>query len=442
MDNNGSNNPNQPSPFPPAGDPLGAAPTPSQGAPLPDPMAMGGIPPADPSVTPTTPIEPAPSETWPAAPAAPGADLGQSGAALQPLDTNPFLQQSPTPPGMFEAPTASPVAPTDPSQLGMPAAPQAPADSAFPANPAQVPASQDPLNTAFTPSQGPAEPNPFNMPSSAPADPVGAAPTPAIPDFMNPNIPAQQPNPVADMATGTSLEQGSSETPNQALSSNTSFGQSTEAPNAAGTIDLSAVQSTDTQAPPAPGSAPMPATAPTGMPLPETGPNENAPTDLSHLIAGEGEHQAPGDIYTPPVAPDQNPSVSQPQTSAQTGADGAPPEKHLNITKVLLVAGIPILLIVAALSAYLILGIGKPATSPEPTPLPIQQTQAPLTNPPQQIADPSPVVLPSPTTSAVFEVPSSSSSATLPGSSPSPMSALEQLRSRSASPSPTSSTLP
>jgi hypothetical protein len=194
-------------------------------------------------------------------------------------------------------------------------------------------------------------------------------------------------------------------------------------------LDLSALQNNPT--PP-----PSEQTVQPGNPLPETGPTENAPTDLSHLIAGDeqstGGQQIPG-VYTPPVATDQNPATSPVQTPTSEGSE-PPPGKHLNLTKVLLVAGIPVILIVAALSAYLILGVGQ-AKPPTQTSLPVDQTktQAPLTNPPQQIVAPSPALIPEP---SLQVSPSPVASLT---ASPSPAASLSpamQAAQRKASPSP------
>lgn len=171
-------------------------------------------------------------------------------------------------------------------------------------------------------------------------------------------------------------------------------------------------------------------------PLPQV-PTENAPTDLSHLLAGE-EQGVQNGVYTPPIAKDQNPAVTSIQPQPTTEGDTPPPGKHLNLTKVLLVAGIPIILIVAALSAYLIMGVGKQAAPEDTTSLPVEQTtqtQAPLTNPPQQIVAPSPVSIPEPSAG----LPSSSSppaSATASASPAASLSPAMQAAQRQASPSP------
>lgn len=453
MDNNDPNKPNQNTPG-----------LPSQ--PTQNPWDLPAAPASDfntteitdPMSAPTAPPSPVAETPWPSSTNTADPTTGMTSQSPMPqaptenqpnqFASNPFMQPQsappPTDPSIFSAPTPPPSA--DLSQFGTPEAlpdnpmaiPPAP-ETAFPSVPAQSP-QQDPLNTAFSPIPNPNEANPFGPPSipegttpTAPIAPVqpnapSLNPTPT-PDFLNPSLQ----NPVADIAGGTGLP---SETPNPAPPQS----ENPQIPGSGqpGTLDLSSLQNNQ-PATPAEGVPSQPATS-----LPEMGPVENAPTDLSHLIAGDETTQQPGDIYNPPIAADHNPALNttQPQLPSE---DGAPPtEKHLNLTKVLLIAGIPIILIVAALSAYLILGIGKSSPSTDnQTSLPIERTapaQGSLTNPPQPISIPSsPAVVsqPSPTSSSA-SVSTATGSATLPGSSSSPTSALEKLRARqSTSPSPT-----
>lgn len=407
MDNNDPNNPNQnftegttpsiPAPLPDAPWPSSTSSTthPAMDTPIPQPPLA-----QNPTDTPSAPAEPTPNS----------------------LASSPFLgfqsiQPNFPPPGSTQPGSLEPTATKNPFQSVSPQVTQ-----------------QDPLNTAFAPN--PNEANPFSptealaastpiAPSETPMPPAHPIPTP---DFLNPagfQTPTQPQNPITDMAlgaTGNPSPEGANPNPAQP---------------SPGALDLSSLQANGLLPPE--GRPSQKATT-----LPEMGPVENAPTDLSHLIAGEETSPQPGDIYNPPVASDHNPALNstQPQTPSE---DGAPPSgKHLNLTKVLLVAGIPIILIVAALSLYLILGVGKssPQSTTNQTSLPVEQTtpeQAPLTNPPQQIVAPSPAVIPEPSEST-------SSGTTLPGASSSPTSALEQLKARqSASPSPkasSSTTLP
>lgn len=272
-----------------------------------------------------------------------------------------------------------------------------------PLQPPSIPLSEDPMSSAFPPTSdagapNPLEPQPPAMPETPSSTPITDQPAATDPTVL----------------------------PSEGGATSPSQGQQ-------GTLDLSALQS---GSPTAENQESQP-----GKPLPDIGPQENAPTDLSHLIAGDETQHQPGDVYTPPVTQDQNLGVNQVQTPTATDGTTPPPGKHLNLTKVLLVAGIPIILIVAALSAYLILGIGKPATfdTANQTSLPIEQTkqQAPLTNPPQQIIAPSPISLPQ----QQILPESSASGAVLPGVSSSPAASLSpamQAAQRKASPSPSS----
>lgn len=305
----------------------------------------------------------------------------------------------------------------------------------------------DPLNTAFS-SAGSLPENPFAQPqmpvSSAPASPWETASPAVSPDSSSPPVTGFVSTPPENPVL-SSEQPGDNKTPNativdQAIPNATSSG---------GTLDLSSLQNTQ-------GPETNPAqTQPPGQPNPEANqpqgnsPIENAPTDLSHLIADDESQttQPMGNVYTPPIAQDQSPGVGVPQTPQTEGGSAGPTEKHLNLTKVLLVAGIPIILIVAALSAYLILGIGRAAPE-EDTSLPVEQTQkeqAPLTNPPQQIVAPSPATIPQPSVTPVATedpFPNSSPPPIGPVATGSPTSAMEKLKARQASPSPTTSASP
>lgn len=128
---------------------------------------------------------------------------------------------------------------------------------------------------------------------------------------------------------------------------------------------------------------------PTGNPANPANPAnaaETAPTDLSHLISENPP--PPNDIYAPPISAPENLVVpNAPKTTPEAVTAG----KHFNLSKILIAFGVLVLLIVSGLSAYFILGIGKP--SPSPT-----SDQTPLTNPPKQIVSPSPVSSPRETT--------------------------------------------
>ena len=389
------------------------------------PAAAPPVSPTEPAALPQTPLPPSQpvvtSADVPTAPAAPAAET-----------SNPFL--NPQAGVNFSVPQTSfdqmqnsstSVTPVPNPNEGLP---------------------PDPLNTAFNPisslpenpfAQGQMSPGPD---ASLPAPPPG---TPGTPDFTNPDPPAGVttgfvPTQAAENSTLTTGKPGDS-TSNPPI-----IDQKTYPSTQPGTLDLSSLQNTagsdtselpQSQSPSQPGSD----TNPQG-----NSPVENAPTDLSHLIAGdEAGSQPMGNVYTPPVAADQPPGTAMPQTPSAEGGSAAPPEKHLNLTKVLLVAGIPIILIVAALSAYLILGVGKAAPEDE-TSLPVEQTnqdqQAPLTNPPQQIVAPSPATIPESATSNPTPTDTNIGSSPSPAASSSPTSAMEKLKARqSASPAASSS---
>ena len=373
----------------------------------------------------------------PQAPAAPGLTPSD-----QPTGFPPVGQELPNP--MAANPFLQPQ-----SAGGMPENPQSGSDlGQTPAAPAQsMPALESVMPAAPVPEQAPIESAPLEQASMSPTQvPAGNAfpplDTAGSTNSVQPQNPAIPEGPTAfpaEQPVGSVPQAPIPEMPSQTT-------PSPEMPGQQGTLDLSSLQSNSgSPENPLPAQPEQPVT-----PLPDMGPQENAPTDLSHLIAGDESHHQPGDVYAPTVAQDQNPAVSPVQSPTATDGSTPPPGKHLNLTKVLLVAGIPIILIVAALSAYLILGIGKPAApdTTNQTSLPVEQTkqQAPLTNPPQQIIAPSPVSIPEPQTQGVglTGTENSASGAALPkGSvSPSPAASLSpamQAALKKASPSPSSS---
>lgn len=165
--------------------------------------------------------------------------------------------------------------------------------------------------------------------------------------------------------------------------------------------------------------------------------NDTAPTDLSHLI-GDSPQAPTNDIYNPPVASPENLVVPSAQPAPTNGAESLNSGgKHINLSKILIIVGVLVLLIVAGLSAYFILGIGK--NTPAPSSQPAQEQPA-LTNPPKQVSNPSPVPSPSEsvaTSSGSFGALSSAS----PSATPKGNSALDLLKSRQ-SPSPKATASP
>lgn len=403
MDNNNPQDPNSNNPFAPQNPTPPATGNPP--IPLPtDPIAtFQTTPPAanpwDQSMSSgssniSAPAQETPQAPWPSSSAsmpepaavAPSLDPTLPSQSIPaPAETNPFLQpQAPLPDPLGQPPADTP-------PLSMPEAPTLTTPQG------QLP--QDPLNTAFNPAEAAPAANPFAQPQAPEATPMG--PVPEAPSVSTPPSTNDQNQ---DMPTSSST----------------------------GPLDLSTLQANPVNPMPM-GSTEQPGNPPASAnPLPEVGPTENAPTDLSHLIAGDEQNPSPG-VYNPPIATDQNPYLNSTPAQTQPGEGVPPPGKHLNLTKILLVAGIPIILIVAALSAYLILGIGKPASKTNQTSLPIEQ-QAPLTNPPQQIVAPSPVTVPNPNM-----IPNPSIAPVIASPSAAPVSALEQLKARqqSATSSPT-----
>lgn len=187
------------------------------------------------------------------------------------------------------------------------------------------------------------------------------------------------------------------------------------------------------------------------IPTPQA-PQENVPTDLSHLI-GSTDAPPPPDFSVPqtalgaggmpPIPPTDNSipaSAKEPQT---LDAHGGNSDKHMNLSVVLIVVGIAILLLVTGLSAFFFFGPGKASNSTKNTEKSVPATetsnQAPLTNPPKSIvpAEPSPNIQLTATGSGTLPVASQT-----PASS-SGTSALDLLRAKqSPSPSPKASGSP
>lgn len=394
---------------------------------------------------PQQPAAPAPAESpW-------GAPISSPSVATSDVPTAPQASVESVTPVTPSVDSANPfLQPNAGTSFTMPQAPLPEPDAANPLQPSApnpfASTTPDPLNTAFSqPGTVPAE-NPFGIPQSADAVINDAAPAAPNPWDLPPVEPAGVPGAAASVPV-TSEQSQPTPTPENPVSNmgqpqpagtNEGYqgaGQSIPNNPQTGPLDLSALTNSQALTPPPAEQSTQP-----GNPLPEGLPTENAPTDLSHLIAGEepGNPAQISGIYTPPVAADQNPVISPVQTPTSEG-ETPPPGKHLNLTKVLLVAGIPIILIVAALSAYLILGVGQPAPA-ENTSLPVEQIQGPLTNPPQQIVAPPPQVLPEPT-ALLPQASILPAAGTL--SSPSPAASLSpamQAAQRAAqSPSPSSS---
>lgn len=122
---------------------------------------------------------------------------------------------------------------------------------------------------------------------------------------------------------------------------------------------------------------------------------ETAPTDLSHLI-GDTNHNGTdqqNDVYTPPMSQPENLVMPSSATAAPESISTA--NHQFNLSRLLIIAGVVLVLIVSGLSAYFILGVGRSAPQPASVPA---QAESSLTNPPKPIA--TPTIQPAPATSS------------------------------------------
>lgn len=263
-------------------------------------------------------------------------------------------------------------------------------------------------------------PSDNNSSSSWPSSPMDGANTPQSPTPTNPLAGPAPTNPLSDNFTANTI----SPTQDTGISPQTISASPQESAWPAAVPAAQSQNPTPTFTPPAPTepsahadlaaalNAPVPGSpAPTLSPLP---PTEPAPTDLSQLT-GNNEQPPPPEIYTPPVS-NQDTLVVQNQPQAIPESMKTP-ESHSSLPKFLIFGGVVVVLLVAAVSAYFILGIGKQSSTPQST------TQ------PAPTAEPS-VVIPSASPGNFGDL--NGSSAT---SSSKPKSAIDLLRERQ-SPSP------
>lgn len=159
-------------------------------------------------------------------------------------------------------------------------------------------------------------------------------------------------------------------------------------------------------------------------PQPGNGVFEPAPTDLSHL-AGENT-QPPPEIYSPSIAPVENPMVTGSQTPASVIPEVITTDQTPHgIPKLVLIGGIILILLVTAGSAYFILNIGRSQPSQTST----KSTKT--TSETQKQATPTPK-----SESGSSEEGFGSLNGPTSSPSSSPKSALDRLKERQKSPSP------
>lgn len=326
-----------------------------------------------------------------------------------------------------QTPAAPSVAPTDPSINQPVTNPVMPTNDFTaeqplnPLNPSPPTASDPAIQTPFVPDQP-------TQPLTSSFDPVPTQPGSINPDQATPQgIPAFQSltenNPARAYPTPASLDSfmSQSATPNPGLGPNPQIPQQSVAPQNSNPIPQDTLVgsiNTDTLNPQN--------LANFQNPLANLQ-TEAAPTDLSHLTAENGQPPPP-EIYSPPIAPQDNLVVPVTTPSAESINVNS---THNKLSKLLVIGGVIIVLLVSAASAYFFLGFGK---KPAETNTPASQN---LTN---TAGSPAPTIEPvvEPVQSPATE---SGSFSTLNGgaSSPSasPKSAGDKLRQKKASPSPT-----
>lgn len=242
----------------------------------------------------------------------------------------------------------------------------------------------------------PPEVPPQSMPQSSSPYDIPVAPTPPsppnlppIPDLTPPWAPPQSTNPTAEPFSNPTptpwnptppLDQpasGQSE-PNVSPLDNP-WNAPIQPPPFAGGVPQN--PQTYPSEPSLPSSPPQSAWEP-NQPTPEptsAAPTESIPTDLSHLISNDSQLENP-----------QNPApetlVVPPASNAVPDVPTLPLDSHKGIPKWLIGVGVGLLIIVAAASAYFILGFGQ--TPKTTTSIPAQTTNTSQVKPPAPVATP------------------------------------------------------
>lgn len=342
---------------------------------------------------------------------------------------NPF--QAPNTPTPDPIPNTPSNAPTDPLSFSDPGL-NSPIPRSAPVWPSQDPVTQDPVTPpTFQPDPNPApalDPIQTNNPIPAP-DPISSLPTPnptlswqppvieTSPDVnVSPTwptvsndqptaIPTPAPAPVPAPPPANPFSYTPTATP--------TFESATSNQNTGGTQETTSIppwnsQTTETTPPLSIDSTP---------PSPQIPVNDQAPTDLSHLITNsppENTQQAPETLIVPSSANPETPNI--------------PSAVPKGFPKWIIGVGVGLLIIVAALSAYFILGIGQ---TPQTASLPAVQA------PQNEIKPAAPVPTPPKSqTAPQVETTGSSNFGELEGSTPnqeasaSASSAADRLRAR------------
>lgn len=289
----------------------------------------------------------------------------------------------------------------------------------------QAPAttSTDTLNTT---------PN-FSNPNPGYQDPAMSNPTPNLdinpaPFNQNPAPPPANPDPGLNLGgMGSTNSQFSMPTPQAPIMENpTPANTSTPEPSI---VDPNLIVQPTTGAPEfnnnaSPSNNPQASTYNPMIPeqeAPKTA--EPAPTDLSHLIDPAMNINANSQVYTPSLS-QQPETLVVPGNGSEVSTTATTSSSSRHIPKWVIGLGIALLLVVAGISGYLILGIGQQSAVPTPASLPAQQSQ--LQPPPETLPS-----LPNsqPTTSSPSaETGSFGQLSGTPSASASPRSAADLLR--------------
>lgn len=300
--------------------------------------------PPDPSQTPAQPVPEASQPSW--APASPTYGVASQGEPASPAS---------------DSPSGASVASSAQSNLTDPNFPPSPSLTSEPSQSSTPDFSPEPLSPPVIPSdltsaQPPPPPQPLGTTTELPpSDPVSTSTLPGT--NQNWALPA---NPAGSI--------GAESQPSQ--EPDTPWATPTEPPEIT-TPHWSSQLSDDHIQQSTQDTSPLPEIS-GNHPLE---PAESAPTDLSQLTASS---QPVSSVYTPPISTPE--SLVVPTETSSQASESISVESSRKIPLIAIVGGVIFLLVVAAASAYFILGIGQPQ-APQ-TSVPIEQP--PLSTPPSQ----------------------------------------------------------